>query len=266
MKLLIILMIFIFISCNSKKEDVPPKIKILNQKEASKILKNDKKEKPKLKEKKVKEKVIIKMPKGKKLEINQTTFKKIEKNLENKKVKEKEKIKTTLDDLEFLEYKKNVIKELNKGKNFGKGSSNKAKLHISDKMRAIFKPVIDKYSMRHLSFKNNGEKVLLNTISLSYENKKKRIELEVTDLNIKFILLLKKGQKDFFYKSYKLGNISIHLSINYKLKVVNGVFNHLGYTWIISGKNINDMTDILDIIRNINFNTFMELRAKYEEE
>jgi hypothetical protein len=117
-----------------------------------------------------------------------------------------------------------------------------------------------------LKFKNKGDTLVLDTISIRYENEKKRISLEVLPLTLKPLVFIENGQKDFFYKNYKLNSILIHLSVNYKLKLINGVFNHLGYTWVINAQNIDEISDVIDVIRDINFNLFMELKAKYEEE
>jgi len=260
---------FIFISCNSQKGGIPVEIKVLSKKESNKIFKDtkeDPKTKVKLRIRKKEEKISIQTNKGKSIKVGTNNYKVLEKNLETKKTNEKEKIKNTLDDLEFMKYKKDIITKVNKNNDFGNSSQNRAKLYLSDEMRAVFKPVVNKYSMRHLKFRNSGEKLQLDSISMRYENKKKKIEVEVMDLTLEPLAVIKRGQKDFFYKSYKLGNISVYLSINYKLKVINGVFNHLGYTWIINGINISDFTDVIDIIRNINFDLFMELKAKYEKE
>ena len=146
-----------------------------------------------------------------------------------------------------------------------KFSYKKNEQNITDKLRAIFNPVVDKYSFRHLNFKNSGKQLILDSISFRYENDKKRISVEILPLTLKPLQFIKKGQKDFFYKNFKLDSISVHFSINHKLKIINGVFNHLGYTWVINAQNIDNPDDILDIIRNINFKLFMELKNNYEE-
>jgi len=273
MKLLLILLILIVSSCSTKTKEPPREIKILSKKESDKILKDpsllkkDKSEKKEKKEKKVVNKVLLRNNKGKNIKMTGDTYKKLEENLNKKKTKETVKMKATLDNLEFLKYKSDAVKKFNKENNLKNKPIKSIDIHISDKIRAMFKPIVNNFSIRHLKFQNEGNEIQLDTISLSYINKekKKKINLETMPYDATAVAFTKKKQKNFFYKNYKLGDIKLHISVNYKLKLVNGAFNHLGYTWIITGENIKDISNVIDIIRNINFNLFMELKKKYEE-
>jgi len=281
MKLLLILIVLIISSCSTKTEEPPRKITILSEEESNKILKKIKIDsstslsdikkgldsKDKKKTKVAVNKFIIRTDKGKGIKVGTNTYKNLEENLKKKKVKETVKIKETLDNLEFLKYKTDAVKKFDKENNLTNKSTKSIDIHISDKIRAMFKPIINNFSLRHLKFDNEGNEIMLDTISLSYINKekKKKIDLETMPYNNTVIDFTKKKQKDFFYKKYKLDNITLHLSVNYKLRLVNGAFNYLGYSWVILGENIEDISNVVDVIRNINFNLFMELKKKYEE-
>ena len=259
-----LLTVFIF-SCAPTKKEPENKITILPKEKSDKILKKEKPVKPKLKTTTA-TKVEIKTSTGKEIKLGSSSYKNLEKNLKNKKKKEGVKIKKTLDDLEFLKYKTDATKKFEKENILKNKSKNEIELHISDKIKSMFKPIINNYSLRHLQFENEGNRIELDTITLSYENKNKRIRLEILPLSIKPLAYIQQKHKDFFYKNYKLNNMTLHFSINYKLKLINGVFNHLNYTWVVTSQNISDMSDIIDIIRNINFNLFMELKKEYEKE
>jgi len=217
----------------------------------------------KIKEKEAKNKeannIKILTDKNEILTVNKENFKDYQETLEKKDVK---KIEDTLTKLEVLDKQ---LKETKKEGNTSTVPQNEVNKPFIDEFRNIFTATVNDYSIRHLNFEVTDGKPVFNTITFQYENLKKRISFEIVDKNIKYLEEIKKDKKDFFYKNYKIGDIDLHLSINTKLNIINGVFEHSDYSFILTTESIGESDIIIEVVKAINYDLFSKLKVKYEQ-
>lgn len=259
MKKLLLLILVFFVSCNDAKDN------LLGS--AQNEIKTEQKEtelEKKIKEKEAKNKEInnikILTDKNEILTVNKENFKDYQETLEKKDVK---KIENTLSKLEVLD--KQVKETKKEGNSSSSVPQNEINKPFIDEFRNIFTSTVNNYSLRHLNFEITDGKPVFNTITFQYENLKKRISFEIVDKNNKYLDEIKKDKKDFFNKSYKIGNIDLYLSINTKLNIINGVFEYSDYSFIITTEAIGESEIIIETVKAINYDLFSKLKVKYEQ-
>ncbi len=215
------------------------------------------------KEREVRERKVVKVlnDKNEVIEVDKKHYEEYENTLKTKNV---EQIEDTKNKLSILKQK---IDEDKKIKELGINDLSTNSKNISplyEKLKIIFKSVVDGYSLRGFEVDSTESKIDFFSISFFYEKDKSKISFETTKVNESHIELLKKSQKDFFYQSFKLGDSELHLSMNTKIGIMNGIYIKNEVMFIINGEAIREYFIVLEILKSVNWESFSILKNNHE--
>ncbi|MBN2693906.1 hypothetical protein JXR93_04515 [bacterium] len=257
--ILFAVLISIFTSCKDAKDSVG---KIENEKPLSKE-EQELKERIEKKEREARERKVVKVlnDKNEIIEVDKKNYEEYENTLKEKNIEQIEETKNRLSILKQKIDEDKKIKELGIDENLN-NNNNKSPLY--EKLKILFKEIVDGYSLRSFEVNSSSDKIDFFSISFVYEKEKSKISFETVKINESHIELLKKSQKDFFYQSFKLGDSELHLSMNTKIGIINGIFIKNGVMFIVSGEGIREYFIILEILKGVNWDSFAVLKESHE--
>lgn len=134
-----------------------------------------------------------------------------------------------------------------------------------DEIKMLLPVQSGKFILRNLQFESIPERPFLSTVTFEYIYKKQKISFEILPYRDLYINNVQKGQKDFFYKSFRLRtDLELHLAINTRFEIINGAFTYGGFSWILSSSQMVSSEGILEILKKIKFKQFLKLKKQYE--